>query len=254
MARGFGTTLGVATSDIITSSLTGPTGAFSMHAWIFFRAAGGGSGGRIFDASNNNAGGYHVSNNGPSGYLFTTLFSGSVGQWNTGTTATVSVWEPFGLKYDTGSTVNDPTVYQNNVKKTVGSGLTRTTGPTGTQNAPGLVCVGNRQTAVDRNWDGESAEFAFWNVLLDDAEFAALGAGYSPLLIRPASLLEYVPLVRNIVSARRAVPTNTGTAVQPHPRILSPKPRPQQWLHSVPTFKAAWAMDNNLPVLGTGNY
>jgi len=42
--------------------------------------------------------------------------------------------------------------------------------------------------------DGDIAEVAFWNVVLTDAEFAMGAAGYSPLLIRPQSLVAYWPL------------------------------------------------------------
>lgn len=41
------------------------------------------------------------------------------------------------------------------------------------------------------------AHAAFWNVVLSDAEIAALAKGYSPDQIRPASLHFYVPLIRS---------------------------------------------------------
>jgi hypothetical protein len=44
---------------------------------------------------------------------------------------------------------------------------------------------------------GKIAEAAIWNVALNDAEIAALAKGYSPLLIRPQSLVAYWPLFGN---------------------------------------------------------
>lgn len=43
--------------------------------------------------------------------------------------------------------------------------------------------------------NGSIAEAAIWNVALDAAEIASLAAGVSPLLVRPASLRAYWPLV-----------------------------------------------------------
>ena len=43
--------------------------------------------------------------------------------------------------------------------------------------------------------DGTAAECGIWNVVLTDAEVAGLALGYSPLLIRPQSLVAYWPLI-----------------------------------------------------------
>src|SRR3990167_198321 len=44
-------------------------------------------------------------------------------------------------------------------------------------------------------FDGQIAEVAAWNVDLSDAEVEILGKGYSPLFIRPQSLIFYCPLI-----------------------------------------------------------
>jgi len=44
-------------------------------------------------------------------------------------------------------------------------------------------------------FNGSVAEAGIWNVALDAAEVAALAKGFSPLLIRPASLIAYWPLI-----------------------------------------------------------
>jgi len=50
-------------------------------------------------------------------------------------------------------------------------------------NTPGEYC------------SGRIAEAAIWNVALTDAEVAILADGFSPLLVRPASLVAYWPLI-----------------------------------------------------------
>lgn len=44
-------------------------------------------------------------------------------------------------------------------------------------------------------YDGQIAEAGLWNVALTAAEIASLAAGFCPLLIRPASLVSYWPLI-----------------------------------------------------------
>ena len=44
---------------------------------------------------------------------------------------------------------------------------------------------------------GRIAEAAIWDVALSDAEIAALGKGFAPLLLRPQSLVAYWPLLGN---------------------------------------------------------
>lgn len=81
---------------------------------------------------------------------------------------------------------------------------------------------------------GDIAECAIWSVALDAAEIGALAAGFSPLLIRPASLVFYAPLIgagdpeRDIrgglslpYGAAGAAPT-----VVPHPRVFKPVATP----------------------------
>jgi len=51
-----------------------------------------------------------------------------------------------------------------------------------------------RQTPVNQ-YDGEIAEAAIWSATLTDDEATILAAGYSPLLVRPESLVAYWPLM-----------------------------------------------------------
>ena len=82
--------------------------------------------------------------------------------------------------------------------------------------------------------EGSMAEFAMWSAVLDVKDWALLGAGYSPLFVRPRDLVVYYPL------SFRALPYPAGSAGRhrnlatlesiglpfsegDHPRIIYPK-------------------------------
>jgi hypothetical protein len=70
-------------------------------------------------------------------------------------------------------------------------------------------------------WEGDAAEFAIWMFALTAEDTAALAAGYSPMLIRPSTLVFYVPLWRDIFDYRRGLTaTDVSTTASPnHPRL-----------------------------------
>lgn len=70
--------------------------------------------------------------------------------------------------------------------------------------------------------DGTIAECAVWSgVALSAGEMLALGKRVAPSLIRPQSLLDYRPLIRNINEVTRSTGlTSTGTTAAAHPRII----------------------------------
>lgn len=74
-------------------------------------------------------------------------------------------------------------------------------------------------------WDDHMAEVAVWNVALNTDEITALSKGVSPLLIRPTSLVFYLPLVRDadkdIKGGLSLTAFNTPT-VADHPRVFNP--------------------------------
>jgi len=78
--------------------------------------------------------------------------------------------------------------------------------------------------------DGAIAEWAIWNDDLVAAEMEALADAASPLLIRPANLIFYAPLVRDIVSWKGPALTSSATSVFDHPRVIYPsKGRSLRW-------------------------
>lgn len=78
-------------------------------------------------------------------------------------------------------------------------------------------------------FDGRIFAAAIWDAALTDDEVASLGKGFSPLLIRPGSLVFYAPILGRyspeieIFAARDL--TVTGTAVAAHNRLFNPGPK-----------------------------
>lgn len=74
--------------------------------------------------------------------------------------------------------------------------------------------------------DGKIADVAVWDVALSDAEIQALAAGASPLLIRPASLVFYLPMRKGDSLtdwASGITMTNNGTTESvDHPPVWYP--------------------------------
>ncbi len=220
MALGFGTVLGAAASDRVSSAAEVVPAQVSIHLWTNRNGEGPssfgrmiGRGGGVFDIVNNQG-------NVASTYAFGSISSSVYWRW---TRPAASIWVPIGVSVDTALSSNNPTVYQEGVKLTVGSGLTQVGVDTAYDVASTAWCVGNRPSDTLRNWDGMLAEAAIWNVILTDDEFYALQKGVSPDQIRPESLIHYVPMARSGAIDKVAAPwTVTGTAAQPHPRTNRP--------------------------------
>lgn len=244
MARGFLNILGSGSTDLIVTSLTTDSTLRSYHIWTNRHGDGGNSLGRIFDRNNGTQLDVLLNTAGP-GYRFQVNWSGASGVWDI-TPPSVDVWAGIGVSYDRGSTANDPVIYLNGSSVSV----TEVAAPSGTvATGSSAYTIGNRQSDSARAWDGMLAEFGVWDALLDAAEFKALGSGVSPLLIRPASLVCYIPMLRDSVDLKRGgTPTITGTAVQPHPRSYYPAGTySDKWTTAVGGggFRAAWARRAN---------
>ncbi len=90
------------------------------------------------------------------------------------------------------------------------------------------MAIGVRENLTrDAKFDGDIAEVGVWNVALTDAEVAILGLGISPLFVRPASLITYLPMYGGyspeIDITGNKVFTDTSTAASStaptHPRM-----------------------------------
>ena len=75
-------------------------------------------------------------------------------------------------------------------------------------------------------FDGYMAEVAMWNAALDAGEVAALAKGFSPALIRPQSLVYYIPGVSDILDRKGTTWTNNNSVgFTTHPRVIMPRRR-----------------------------
>lgn len=88
--------------------------------------------------------------------------------------------------------------------------------------------IGVRYETTRANFfGGEIAEVGIWSVALTAAEIASLAKGVSPLMIRPASLISYWPLIGKtspeIDLHGRLEMTVNGTTAADHPRIYMPR-------------------------------
>lgn len=221
MARGFGTTLGVGSSDrIVSNYATAPT---QQTLSLKYNLASFAS---DFDKllSQNETSGPTINslNVQSSSIAFRRGGSGSGQHWLcTDYGTATNTWFQYAISFDASSVTNDPVIFIDGISRTVTQAGSN---PASLSAGAGNWVVGNNASG-SRNIDGRIAEVAIWDVILTPGEMAAVTRGVSPLLIRPGNLQEYLPLIRNTASRLLAAPTVTGTAVQPHPRVFMPRRR-----------------------------
>lgn len=214
MARGFSTTYGTGSTDQITTGLTTNANLRSYACFVYMNGLGGGSLGRVWDKRGAGVDTDRLNAQSSGVINYFRIWSG--GSQGIAITVGTGAWAHVGISCDSSAAANLPLAYKDGVATGTGTGTTGTR--TDTANA---YYIGNRGTDSARVWDGMIAEFAVWDAILTADEFAMLGAdGFSPLLVRPQSLVEYVPMVRDHVSHKLTIGTLTGAAVQPHPRSI----------------------------------
>lgn len=213
MSRGFGSTLGAGTTDVVQSAFGTSATQRSYAIWTNRHGAGGSSGGRLWD-KRNNGGTSEIAffnSNANSQYRFNPV-------WTTGAQFSipfpvVDTWHHVLAVYDSGSTANVPVIYLDGISQTV----TTQVAATGTYGANSETFgIGN--TSGIRVWDGMLAEFAVWNRLLTQAEATALAAGKAPSFFA-TSLVEYIQLGTDVTSKINSAPTVTGTLATAGPAI-----------------------------------
>jgi hypothetical protein len=116
---------------------------------------------------------------------------------------------------------------------------------------------GNNGTPANY-YTGDVAECAVWDAALSQGEISALARGYSPKLIRPAAILEYLPLwgrtspELGIVNGFTGALNGTGNVA--HPRVIMSSGRKHRKMTTAAVgggFQAAWARGANT-VIGAG--
>jgi hypothetical protein len=213
MARNFGATNGIGTSDNVTSSLTTHATYRTWSWWVNPRSTANG------EHWNKGNGIECVSSSATSGFIFKRALSTTY-EWRY-TAPTVGVWTHIVVTYNQDAPTTAPIVYYNGAVQTNQTTVTAT-GAAQTNTTP--VVIGNR-AAADRAYDGTLAEFAIWDRTLTFAEIQILARGASPLSFAVA-LSEYIPLDVPTISKVRPLwrPAVVGTKPAPHPkRIIGPK-------------------------------
>jgi Concanavalin A-like lectin/glucanases superfamily len=256
MSRGFGSTFGAGSSDVVIANTTAsPTTAMTVAIWLWENGAGGGNIGRAFDQYNSASVGSGID-----------LFAGS-STWgfgaptaagNIGKSTTTSPGSQRWV-HACATLIANPasmTIYFNGVFADGSSNASTIT------NLGSNWYIGNREDA-SRNWDGMLAHFSIWNgIVLPQTDITALASGVSPLLIRPDQLVSYLPLdginkpEADLINGFSSSITGTrlGTSepmVQPLSRIRRIRDYEAK-AASASTFKAAWAIRNNRAFTGSG--
>lgn len=250
MAIGFGSTDGAGTTDQWLSALTSHATQRTYAGWIWRNGTGGGGYGRILDKQQSGTGSneilYYASSR--SSITYWRQWS-SGGEWHLATDPGTGAWYHLAVRYDSGSTSNDPSMWVDGAS----SAVTRDTAPSGSVVSSATSwCVGNRDADHARVWDGRLAEWGIWDTLLSDAQVIALAQGATPLHYR-VNLVEYLPLLRTPLSPMRAHPTATGTAVQPHPPKVFAVPSRRAWaVPAAVTPPTTDALFGHLGLLGVG--
>lgn len=116
------------------------------------------------------------------------------------------------------------------------------------------TAIGRLPRLTSTNYmSGRIAEAAIWNAQLTGPEITAMSQGYSPLFIRPESLLAYWPIIGRYSPEIDIVGGNgltvTGATAVDHPRIILPSRRNRIF---VPTAVASSVPPRKLTLLGVG--
>lgn len=116
-------------------------------------------------------------------------------------------------------------VFTSNTSRTayINGGNTGTNSTSVTPNSLTRTVIGasNTESGVSFYANARIAEVGIWNVALSAAEIASLADGMKCNRIRPASLVFYAPLVRNIYDYENGVSitNNNSTPVATHTRV-----------------------------------
>ncbi len=188
-SRGFGTTFGAGTTDIVQSGYSTVAATnFTYGSWIWVNGAGGGSLGKLFIRQANSSNEAIGFNGVLATMKLTTAWSGG-GQFHW-TTPSSNAWHNLCITYNNSSSANVPVVYIDGVSVSVTTDAT----PSGTYTPSATAMyIGNAASAA-RVWDGKLAEIAYWNgSLLTANECKAFALGMSPLKLHGGPSL-YLPL------------------------------------------------------------
>lgn len=220
MARGFGTTDGAATTDILTTTYTGTASLMSWGGWVYLTGAGGSNQGRLFDKEQGTGteGFRLMYDNVGAVFNFTYTWTGGTAQWTCPAPST-GAWHFWMLTYDNGATTNVPVFYLDFSVPSVST----VTGASGTP-VPGtqVYTLGNRSGGA-RNLNGRLADIWTLEGTILTAANAKTLAGHESIF-SVATPTNYWKLCGDLSPEPNSIVANstatvTGTAKQDHPTI-----------------------------------
>ncbi len=160
---------------------------------------------------------YYTSSGGNK-WILEARVNGTGGSTNTAATPSTGVW--YSLVLDRSNTVARGFV--DNVQ--IGSNITVASG---TMNFKNPRIAAHFFNSVNNQFGNVTvAEVGIWSAQLDINERDALKSGISPLLIRPASLLKYIPLLGTAIDlvGGETLGTISGPALAAHVGVFMSKP------------------------------
>lgn len=173
LARGFGSTFGVASTDLIETTLkTTPTEVtYVIKASI--NGYGGANLGRIFEKRVSGAGttGLYVDAASGNKLVFYSGRSTTAGIWNVPVPASSVI--TLAVSYSSASNANVPIIYFDGVSQSV----TTISAPVGTVTTDSdSYVIGNRKNDSARNFDGRLSDFSVFRSILSNAEIVDLSS------------------------------------------------------------------------------
>jgi hypothetical protein len=175
-----------------TAPLTIPTTAFSISVWLNLNRNDTGYVWCVKQYSGDTGGRFVLYFTGASGTMqFERPRSTTSLYINSSTYPTVDTWEHWLVTSQDGATSANSHIYQDGTDVCSGAGDGSGTQLTGA----GTWVLGTEKGSSVEEWEGQLAEFGYWDRVLDSKEIAALAKGFSPMFFRRglksyASLLE----------------------------------------------------------------
>jgi hypothetical protein len=220
MARGFGATDGVGSTDVIDTGVSQHAAQRTYAVRWLAHSNGPGAVARLInkDTAGTIVETMFIQNNAGNEIIaFRRQYSGGDGIWFANHLG-FEVWHNVIFTLDDSAAGNTANIWINGNLATL-AGNQPSIG-TVVNNANNYL-IGNRSTA-DRNFDGTLEEVAIWDRILTDDEIRAITGDCASPLVFPRSLRSYFPLVRDVKNIKGSTVSVTGTAVKPHGRVYYP--------------------------------
>lgn len=175
--RGYGSTYGAGTTDMVTTAFTGNGTRRTYAIWGYRSGVSAAGISRVFDkfdtGSGNIVDSLYYNNTGPV-YEYRRYWTGGVTQWTVSTIPSIDTWALFVVTYVSTAGVK-PNIYINNAELSVTTSVD-SSGTVVDTAAP--YCIGNRISDSARVWEGMLGPLLIWDRILSPGEIWSL---YDPM-------------------------------------------------------------------------